>query len=130
LTSRSTAAPNFGREFFNARSTRLGVGPDAAHADAGIIDDRFDRAKARASGGDGALAAFRIGKIGENRMKAILGARMPGAEPLKRLDIAIDRGDAMARRQQRIRHRNTDAARCSGEKNDAAARQCHDLSPP
>jgi hypothetical protein len=60
-------------------------------------------------------------------MKAILGpifgVGMSGREPVERLGIAIDRSDAMARRQERVRHRNTDAARCSGEKNDAASRR-------
>ena len=69
-------------------------------------------------------------EIGEDGMKAILGLRMPGREPVERFGIAIDRGDAMARSQQRIRHRKTDAARCPGEKNDAAVRRCHDCLRP
>jgi len=87
---------------------RFSVRPDAAHADAGIIDDRFNRAKARASRGDGALAACGMGKIGEDGMKAILtliiGLRVPGREPVERFGIAIDRGDAMTGGKERIGH--------------------------
>jgi len=61
------------------------VGPHATHADAGIIDDRFNCAKTRARRGNGALAARGIGKIGEDGMKAVLGRRMPGREPVERL---------------------------------------------
>src|SRR6516164_3313592 len=56
-------------------------------------------------------------------------ARM-GWRRVERFGVAIDGRDAMARGQQRLRHRNTDAARCSGEKNDAATRRCHDCLRP
>jgi hypothetical protein len=84
----------------------------------------------RSRRGNGALAALGSSKIGENGMKAILGVGVPGRKTLKCFAIAIDRGDAMARSQERIRHRKTNAARCSGEKNDAALRRRHDCLRP
>jgi len=59
-------------------------------------------------------------------MKPVLNLVVPGRERVERLGIAVDRGDAMARGQERFRHRKTDAARRSGEKNGAAVRRCHD----
>ncbi len=54
-------------------------------------------------------------------MQPILGAAVLGRKPVKRFGIAVDRSYRMPRREQSFGHRAANAARGSGEKNDAAA---------
>ena len=77
---RHEAVPDLRRQFLDAGSARFGVGPDARHADAGIVDDGFDGAELGAGGGNGALAARFSAEIGGNGMQAITGGTVLGGK--------------------------------------------------
>jgi hypothetical protein len=116
---RKKRSKTFRRELLDAGVARLGVGPDRAHADAGVVDQGLNRAEARARRLDRPQAAGLLPEIGRDAVQPLVRpAKL--RQPLQRSRVAVDRGDAVAVVQQRPRHHPPDAAGSPGQQHNTA----------
>jgi hypothetical protein len=104
------AVPDLRRQFLDAGSARLGVRPDARHADAGIVDDGFDDAELGTGGGHGTLAARFSAEIGDDGMQTIPRSIVLGGKSTQRGLVAIDRGNRMPCGEKHVRYHAADSA--------------------
>src|SRR5262249_36775984 len=110
---------DLGRKLLDAGMARFRVGPDRALADAGVVDHRLDRAEPCARGLDRAQAGALLREVGMDRVQPVVAAAQR-LQPFERGLIAVDGGDLVALRQQRLRHHAAEATGCAGQQHGAA----------
>ena len=100
---------------------RLGVGPDRAHADAGVVDDGFDGAEAlRASLRPPAGSRLRARAAPAIAMQAPVPDWHSAFRRSERGHVAVHRRDLVAVGEQRLRHHSADAAGGAGQQHNTA----------
>jgi hypothetical protein len=118
--SRTASAASSGQPMARlARCAASAGGRLASQRAAGVVDHRLDGAEALARRLHRASAVVLAVEVGRDRQQAVAGPAQRH-QPVERGRVAVDRGDAVAVGQERLRHHPSDAAGGAGQQHHAA----------